>query len=427
MNWKFAVGALALALSSAATASGQAPTTKPTASTEEEKAPVRAEGVAAIVNDEVVSTFDVNQRIGLMLYLSGVRPSQEYVEQLRLAALRALVDEHLQLQEAKRLKVTVTDADVQDTLSDFAQGKRKTVDGVKRELASIGVGPATLELQARASIAWRRLVNGFYGSRIRVSQAQVTETLARYVADASKPQYLVSLIELPAQSPAEMEDARKVATSILDALQRGADFGRVAMQVSGAPSAASGGDMGWLPKDQIKPAVLQEAVDHLQPGQLAGPIPADGALYIVVLRSKRDGVDTSAGMKVTLKQIAAPAAQKAALDKLRRKINGCPNVESAVAGTGFEVQDLGEVQEDQLADDLAKTVTATSVGGASAVFEADGKAKSVVVCSRVSANAEALPSRAQVENKLVEEELSMLSDRYLRNLYRDSTVMTPKR
>jgi peptidyl-prolyl cis-trans isomerase SurA len=170
---------------------------------------------------------------------------------------------------------------------------------------------------------------------------------------------------------------------------------------------------------------LRDAVDRLQPGQIAGPIPADGALYILVLRSKRDGVDTNSSMKVSLKQIAGAPADKSALDKLRRKINGCPSVEAATSGTSFEVQDLGEVQEDQLADDLAKTVSATSVGAASAVFESDGKAKTVVVCSREAANAAALPSRTQVENKLIEEELSMLSDRYLRNLYRDATVMTP--
>jgi peptidyl-prolyl cis-trans isomerase SurA len=425
MNWKFAVGALAFALRGATAASGQAPASaKPPVAKEEPKT-VRAEGVAAIVNDEVVSTFDVNQRIGLMLYLAGIQPSQEYIEQLRVAALRALVDEHLQLQEAKRLKIKVSDDDVKDTLNDFAQGRRKTMDGVKRELMSMGVNPATLELQARASVAWRRLVNGFYGSRIRVSQAQVTETLARYVADASKPQYLLSVIELPAESAAETEDARKVAASILDALQRGADFGRVAMQVSGAPTAAAGGDMGWLTKEQIKPTVLQAEVDRMQPGQVAGPFAASGGLYIIALRSKRDGVDTKASTKVSLKQIAAASAQKPALDKLRRKINGCKGVEAAVAGTDFAVQDLGEVQEDQLADDLAKIVSATSVGGASDVFEADGKAKTVVVCSREAANAAGLPSRAQVENKLVEDELSMLSDRYLRNLYRDATVMTP--
>lgn len=428
MNWKFAVGALALALGGATTAFSQAPSTpaKPAvAATPAEPKTVRAEGVAAIVNDEVVSTFDVNQRIGLMLYLAGIPPTQNYVEQLRVPALRALVDEHLQLQEAKRLKIKVSDDDVKDALGDFAQGRRKTVDGVRRELASIGVNFATLELQARASIAWRRLVNGFYGSRIRVSQAQVTETLARYAADASKPQYQLSVIQLPAESAAEAEDARKVAASIMDALQRGADFGRVAMQVSSAPTAAAGGDMGWLTKEQIRPNALQNEVDRMQRGQVAGPIAADGGLYIIALRNKREGVDTQASNKVTLKQVAAATAQKSALDRLRRKINGCNGVEGVVAGTDFAVQDLGEVQEDQLADDLAQIVSKTSVGAASDVFEADGKAKTVVVCSREAATAAGLPSRAQIENKLVEEELSMLSDRYLRNLYRDATVMTP--
>ena len=349
--------------------------------------------------------------------------ANEAVNRALAAELRALVDEHLQLQEAKRLKVTVVEKDIENTLGDFARSRRTTLDGLQRDLAGYGVGMATLRLQAESSVAWRRLLNGFYGQRVRISPTQVTETLNRLTADAGKPQYWMSLIELRATSDAERDEAQKVAGSIIDALRRGADFARVAAQVSSAPSAAAGGDMGWLTKDQVRPEGLSGIVDVLQPGQLSAPVVVDGSVYIVAMREKRAGIDLTSGLNVTLTQVSAAPNQRAALNRARGQINGCPSV--AAAAANLEVLELGEVEEAQLSDEMAPRVKATAVGQASEIFESGGKLRSIVVCERKSAAAEGLPSRQQVEGQLMDQEMSMLSDRYLRNLYRDATVMTP--
>ncbi|MEC7210362.1 MAG: hypothetical protein VXV87_06320 [Pseudomonadota bacterium] len=61
------------------------------------------EGIAAIVNDEVISLYDVDQRVELYFVSSGIVRSRETVERLREQALRELVDEKLQMQEARRV------------------------------------------------------------------------------------------------------------------------------------------------------------------------------------------------------------------------------------------------------------------------------------------------------------------------------------
>jgi peptidyl-prolyl cis-trans isomerase SurA len=429
----FAVGVTGLSATAAAQQQLQAsaakpPTTQkgPPAAKPEAAKPeaTSTEGVAAVVNDEVISTFDVNQRSALILLTAGIQPSAEAMEQVRAQALRSLVDEHLEVQEAKDKKIKAEPKEIDQALDEIARSNRTTADQLKRQLASAGIGIATLRSQLEAEIAWRRLVGARYGSRVRISPGQIQDTLARIAANATKPQYLVSLIWLPADTPSEMQDASAAANKLMEEIQKGASFPLVARQFSGAPSAAAGGDLGWLSKGELKPEQLQAAVDTMEPGQIRGPVSAPGGVYILALRDKRAGVDPKTATKVTLQQISAPVNQRAALDRARRKIRGCETIQAAIAGTtGLEVVDLGQVDESQLNDQVRRDVQDTAVGAASALFEADGKVRSIAVCARDTAGG-LLPSRDQVEDRLYEDEMAMLSQRYLRNLRRESTILT---
>ena len=65
------------------------------------------EGIAAVVNDQVISLYDVDQRVDLFFASSGIEKSPEMTERMRQQVLRALIDEKLQLQEAKRVEIEI--------------------------------------------------------------------------------------------------------------------------------------------------------------------------------------------------------------------------------------------------------------------------------------------------------------------------------
>lgn len=384
--------------------------------------PVRGEAIAAIVNDEVISTFDVNQRTLLLLITSGIQPTEEILRQVRETALRSLIDEHLQMQEAKRTETKVDPRQIDAALQDFAVSNRTTLDVVERQLGSAGVGIATLRKRFEATQTWNRVVMRMYGQRVRISESQVAETLNRLSEYATKTQYDVLAILIPVDRPQEQAEAEKGALSLIDAIKKGAPFAQVAKQFSALPSSANGGELGWLADSEIAPAELRPVIEKMQPGTLAGPIPGAGGFYILALRAKRDGGAVS--HKVTLKQISAPAAQRGLVDTLRRRVRGCETVDAAVAGqAGVEAADLGETDEKDLADDTRDQIARTAVGTASEVFESDGKARSLVVCARDSTGS-AVPTRQQVENQLETAEYEMLSERHLRNLRREATIIS---
>ncbi len=383
----------------------------------------QSEGVAAVVNDEVVSTFDVRQRAGLILASAGIEPTAETLKQVRTQALRALVDERLQIQEAREYDIKIEKAAVDDALADIARSNKSSVEDLGRELAGAGSGLQTLRQQLEADLAWRRLIGGRYGSRVRISKVQIQETLDRIVANSAKPQYLVSEILLPAEKPQEFEDATQAAKRLLEEMRRGVGFSMVARQFSSAPSAAAGGDLGWLSGAELR-AEVRALVDVLRPGQVSEPVRAPNGIYIIALREKREGVDPQSLARVTLKQVTAAKEARAALDRGRKRVKGCEGMEAAIgAVAGLQVLDLGEVAETELADDMRARVVQTAAGEASALFDTPSGVSTVLVCKREAVGG-SVPSRDQIENRLYEQELALLSERYLRSLRRESTIIT---
>lgn len=423
MTWKTKLASAAFAASlclalAPGVATSQQPAARPAARTVNPAA-----GVAAIVNDEVISTYDVNQRASLLLAGAGIEPSRENLDRARAQAMHDLVDERLQMQEAKEKKITVEAAQVDRQIAEIARQNGTSADTLRAQLAASGIGVQTLRAQIESDIAWRRLVNGRFGSRIRISDGKVTDALARVTANSSKPQALVSEIMLAAETDEELTQADSIAARLLEEIRGGAPFSGVARQFSAASSAASGGDLGWLSQGELRPE-LQAVVDQLQPGQVSVPVRAPGGVYIVAVREKRAGVDPASATSVSLLQVTAPTTSRTLFERQMRRVDGCDTVQRLVTNvTGAQVVQLGDALESDLSPEVRARINGVDDAKATAVVETPTGLSALIVCARQTAGG-GLPSRQEIENRLFEQEMAMLSQRYLRNLRRDSTIIT---
>ena len=114
--------------------------------------------------------------------------------------LRTLIDEKLQMQEAKRLEIVADPKEVDETLSGIAEQNRMTTDQLRETLERSGVSIDSLLTQIKAEIAWSDLVRKKFLSRISPGDEQVDEVLARMEANAGRPEFLVAEIFLGVES-----------------------------------------------------------------------------------------------------------------------------------------------------------------------------------------------------------------------------------
>jgi peptidyl-prolyl cis-trans isomerase SurA len=378
-----------------------------------------AEGVAAIVNDQVISTFDVRQRMRMIISSSRVKPDEQTLIRIQQQALRGLIDERLQLQEAGKFEIQVEQAEIDQAIGRIARQNNVTLEDVKNDLRKSGISPTTLESQIRAEIAWQVLVQGRYGSRVRVSNNQIAQSKSRMEAALSKPQYLISEVLLESPTPEQDAAIYQGALSLIQQMRDGAPFQAVAQQFSSAPSAAQGGDVGWVHKEDL-PEAIQAVLDQMQPGTISPPIQVPGGYYIIALRDRKDG---SAPMVINFRQIIAPVAQTSRVQTFMRKVKSCNDVESIKKSvTGAFSNAFEDVALTDLSPAVRTILESLQPGQSSKPTEGPQGATAFMLCSRHYAEGAGIPNDEQIADQLINTRLAMLSRRYLRDLRRDSTV-----
>ena len=395
-----------------------------------------SESVAAVVNDDIISSYDLMQRMRLLMVTSGLQPTQENLPQLEQEALRSLIDEHVQMQELRRVekaqKITIisTDKEVDEQIEDIAKGNNMTGAQLTQQLQAQGVGIDTWKAQIRADSSWQAWISGRYGSRLRIGDDQIKAFERRQAEAASKPQYQVSEVFIDAARVGGMEVAQNGAKQLVAQMQQGAPFPAVARQFSASPTAANGGDAGWVSPGEMPPEV-DAALEQLRPGQLSAPIPVRDGVYIIYLREKRSGAKTAL---VDLKQVAvalpkdAPQAQVDAAQKLlvdlKPRITSCETLE-ATAGKveGVVAGDLGEAEITDLAPAFQEAANTLKVGQVSDPIRTDAGLHLIAVCGKRQSGAQA-PTHDQIENRLRGQQLALISKRYLRDLRNSATIET---
>ena len=382
--------------------------------------------IAAIVNDEVISLRDLRQRIRLVLFSSGIEDTSDARRRVAGQVLRTLIDERLQLQEAKKRNVTVSEDDIGRSVSDIEKRNGMQPGSLPSIFRRNGVSYESLRAQMRTRVAWSRLVGRRLAPRIDIGAEEVDEILARLKEAEGEDTYRLGEIFLAVNSPDEEASIRETAERLVEQIRGGARFGALARQFSQAATAAVGGDLGWTPRSQLD-AEIAAAVDRLSPGAVLDPIRTISGFRILRLTGKRKiaAADPDRA-ELDLKQIFLPvpngedpAGMQARVDAVRSEgnaIDGCEDLSAVARRLGAEApQDLGRVKLSDLSAEVRRSVAGVAVGKASEPIGTPGGIVLMVVCGRTLPKSE-LPSRETVTEQLRLQRLDLSVQRYLRDL-----------
>ena len=391
----------------------------PAAAQQQELSPT-AHSIAAVVNNDIITSHDLLQRVRFMLATTGVERTPESLQRLQNTALRNLVDEHLQMQEAGRYDLSIDDREVNQSIARLLGRNGLDPQEIVERLAAAGVSIETLRDQVRSEIAWQRITSGLFASRIRISDSVIDETLGRISASASKPSYRIAEIYIEATPDIGGADgAMEGAKAMIAQLAQGAPFPLLAQQFSSAPSAAAGGDIGWIKKGELRPEI-DAVLDQLDPTEVSEPIVVPGGVYVVALLEKK--VSTSDTL-YDLRQVTVEGENaEARLSELRLQLEGCDGVEDAVRGMeGVSTADMGQLKASEMNAGLLETISGTELGRLSDGIERPTGVTGVMVCDRSTTGSE-IPTRDEVENRLIDTQLAQASRRHLRDLRRKATI-----
>ena len=385
----------------------------------------------AIVNGEIITQTDIDQRLALLAIANGGRLPAEELDRLRQQVLRNLIDETLQIQAAKQAEITIKPADIDRTLARVASNTKQSVEQLTAMLEANGSSIKTMRRQIEGEIAWTRLQRAKIESSISVGEDEVKAVLDRMNAAKGTQEFRVGEIFLSATAGNETQ-ALSNANKILEQLRNGASFAGYARQYSEASTAAVGGDLGWVRPEQL-PEPIAARLRSMGPGQVSQPIPVQGGFSIVAVQDTRkiltadprDAVLTlkqvSIGFpKGTSRQQAEPLVARFA--QAARNVGGCGGADKIAADFNGELVESDQVKIRDLPPALQRIMLPLQVGQSTQPFGSiDEGVRILVICGRDEVDATA-PTYDEVYSQLNEERINLRARRYLRDLRRDAVI-----
>lgn len=388
--------------------------------------------IVAVVNDESITAFDVEQRVRLTIGPSPQMPNPEQLRRLSTQVLRGMIDERLQMQEAKRLGITIQPEELEDAIARVEQQNNLPPGQLPAAFKAGGLSMSSFEDQARAAIVWPKVVRRRAARLVTVAEDEIDDALAQIKENADKPSHLVSQIFLAVDSPQDETEIRGNIERLYEQLEAGTPFNVLAQQYSQDATASSGGDAGWVQVGQM-PQEIDDILVKMPVGAISRPIRAAEGYFIVALRDRREPRVTSAqDLKVSLNQIFLPISAGARPDEIASQrelaltvsetVTGCADMDAVAKEMAApDSGSMGTFRVGELAADLRKIVSGLDVGKPSQPFVVNGGLRVVMVCEREEPIAN-LPSRQEIQRMLGEQKMELQSRRFLRDLRQSAFV-----
>jgi peptidyl-prolyl cis-trans isomerase SurA len=388
--------------------------------------------IAAVVNDEVISVFDVVSRMRMVMISSNIADSPEIRQRIGPQVLRSLIDEKLELQEAKRQSVTATDAEVNNGLQQIEKQNNMKSGQLNELLKARGIDRGALVDQLTAGIVWAKLVRRQAAQTTEISDEEIDEAVKRAKEHASEPQSRVAEIFLAVDNPAQEGEVRAVAEKLMQQMRQGARFSAIAQQFSQSATAAVGGDIGWLRPDQLPPE-LGKAVSALRPGELSAPVRVGSGYYLLLVVDRRTG--NSGGeqdavfdiVQVVFPLPARPseAMRQAALREaasVRSAAKDCPSLLQIGKEKAPQLSSEGKLRASSISPEMRGLVNRLSIGQVSEPIVQKNGVGVIMVCAKSNSSGGGAVTREDVTETLLRQRLDTVARRYLRDLRRNAYV-----
>lgn len=382
--------------------------------------------IAAIVNDDVISILDLQARIDLIIVSSGINPSHKTKQRLKHQVLRTLIDERLQLQEAKKRNISVLKRNIEMAMGVLEKQNNlkpgKFTDFIKAK----GLPETAVFARLRAQIAWSKLIRRRLLPRIIIGDEEVREILDSLQKRKGQIEYRISELLLPIDNSNQEFSVKKTAQRLVEELKAGANFAAVARQFSVAASSSIGGDMGWL-HESVLNKHLALTVPKMKQGEIAGPFRALSGFRVYRLVKKRKILGPILDKAIVdLRRIKLPLRDKPSQEDIRiqmdlakllsKNIKGCDDmVPMAKQAKASGRVLLGKMEVGKLGEPLRGIIRDLKLGKASRPIRTPSGISIFMVCNKRIPKTK-LPSVQQIKKRLKRERLSVLIRRYMRDL-----------
>jgi peptidyl-prolyl cis-trans isomerase SurA len=243
--------------------------------------------VIAIVNDEALTQYDINEQTrGVLAQMKAQKVTPPAQDVLEKQLLDRLITERVLMQYAKESGIRVDDTQVERTIARIAQDNKLTPEEFRKAIEREGVTFSKYRDEIRNEMVIQRLREREVEGRVSVSDAEVDLFLATLDSQSGGDVEYKDRAHLWSPCPSRRRPSRsrracrRSRRRCAAALRRGLRAGRG--DVLRCADALQGGNLGWRAPARL-PTIFVDPIRSLKPGQYSGVLRSAAGFHIVKL------------------------------------------------------------------------------------------------------------------------------------------------
>ena len=269
--------------------------------------------ITALINGDIISNEDINDQINIFMLNSPVPYNEETKDMIKHRVMAQTIEQKLKLQAAEKENINISNEDVENQMKIWAKKNNVNLSN----LASKNINRTTLADNIKAELAWIKLVRKKFFQTSHITQKEINKAIDEVTKDMSIKKYQVLEIFL------KKENAKDIA-SLVEKLREDPRFELYAARFSDAPSAANGGNLGWINSGKMLSA-LEMRLNSMNVGEVSDAIQIGDGYYILKLvqvfdpKKNPDFTPNQQEIKSLLENQKMEAISKKMLQDLKQK------------------------------------------------------------------------------------------------------------
>ncbi len=385
--------------------------------------------IAAVVGDQIITTNDVAARRDLLMATNNVPPTIENQKQITPRVIQSLIDENIQMQEAKRLSISISKDEMNKALGTLEESRRLPAGSLKETLNKQGLSVRSLEDQVRAQLAWTKVVQRKLRREVSISDDEIARAQQAAAADPGIPQVRIAAISVLVLKAGDEKPAADFAQAIADKLKAGMPMNEMLLKLNGRPDVRIS-PPGWVDEEKLQPA-MQQALRTMQPGEVTPPLKSMNTFQLIQVLERRVAKKVPDSTEMVLKEMVIPAPakpdQKSLLtlrdqvEAVGRNPGDCMSETVGAPGSPAKVK-FSRLNYGSLPPELKSIVADLGVTQVSQPLTSPQAVRLFMLCERIDPGMGNLPPAAEVRRELFNEKIELEAEKHLRNLKRDTFI-----
>ena len=376
------------------------------------------ETIIGIVDGEVVTSYELSQRIKILLNSLNLEDNIDNRDKVREKVLQNLINDKLKILEANKLEIKIDKSELDGFVTNVFGIESGKIDDFKDYLSNVGIDHDIILEQAKAELLWKKIINAKFSSLIVVSEQEIKDEIEKYKNNVGMLQYNLSEIVVLRDNLSQNSALKKIS-EIKIMINNDASFESLASKFSDAPSSIKDGHLGWVFADQINKET-QMVIEKTNINEVSNIIKFNNGYKIIKLHDKRK-YGTNKNKNFDIINFSSES-EDLGFTQLKNNLLNCDedfselNKNKSVKYTRIDRLELRDVSSD-----IQKELEEKKIGETTRIFEKNNKFFFFLICNISGDEVQEIDENI-IDQKIYFKKVQQLSQTYLKRLNRNSNI-----